>query len=134
MYNVMLCASPLKGISSRFCTGWREKEQRAARAAREFRRAFVATTIRSYFDATIAIALTSLFALVVSLIAAVIVAQYFRRNHRLCAYWRNATFSLVARRAQISVTSSGFISSLLMGLIDPSRHGGSRGWGVSRKC
>jgi hypothetical protein len=73
MYNVMLCASPLKGISSRFCTGWREKEQRAARAAREFRRAFVATTIRSYFDATIAIALTSLFALVVSLIAAVIV-------------------------------------------------------------
>jgi len=33
----------------------------------------VATTIRSYYDATIAIALTCVFALVVSLIAAVIV-------------------------------------------------------------
>ena len=49
------------------------EEQRAARAARELRRALVATTIRSYYDATIAIALTCVFALVVSLIAAVIV-------------------------------------------------------------
>lgn len=35
--------------------------------------AFVATTIRFYYDATIAVALTTVFALVVSLIAAVIV-------------------------------------------------------------
>jgi archaellum biogenesis protein FlaJ (TadC family) len=49
------------------------EEQRAARAARELRRALVATTIRSYYDATIAMALTCVFALVVSLIAAVIV-------------------------------------------------------------
>jgi uncharacterized membrane protein len=49
------------------------EEQRAVRAARELRRALVATTIRSYYDATIAIALTCVFALVVSLIAAVIV-------------------------------------------------------------
>jgi membrane protein implicated in regulation of membrane protease activity len=49
------------------------EELRAARAARELRRALVATTIRFYYDATIAIALTCVFALVVSLIAAVIV-------------------------------------------------------------
>jgi hypothetical protein len=47
--------------------------QLVARAARELRRAVVATTIRFYYDATIAVALTSVFALAVVLIAAVIV-------------------------------------------------------------
>jgi hypothetical protein len=47
--------------------------QLVARAARGLRRAVVATTIRFYDDVTIAVALTSVFALAVALIAAVIV-------------------------------------------------------------
>jgi hypothetical protein len=51
----------------------RDALQLVARAARELRRAVVATTIRFYYDATIAVGLTSVFALAVALIAAVIV-------------------------------------------------------------
>lgn len=51
----------------------RDALQRVARAARALRRAVVAPTSRFYYDATIATALTSVFALAVALIAAVIV-------------------------------------------------------------
>jgi hypothetical protein len=68
------CSAPTleKDFLTLLCRVARE-QQRAGRAARELRRALVATTIRSYYDATIAVALTCVCALVVSLIAAVIV-------------------------------------------------------------
>jgi hypothetical protein len=47
--------------------------QLVARAARELKSTVVTTAIRFYYDATIAVALTSVFALAVALIAAVIV-------------------------------------------------------------
>jgi hypothetical protein len=66
----MLYAPFEQGFCGRF---WRDALQRAAGSARELRRAFVATTVRFYYDTTIAVALTTVFALVVALIAAVIV-------------------------------------------------------------
>jgi hypothetical protein len=63
----------LKGFPTFLRRAERDALQRAGRAARKLRRAFVATTIRFYYDAMIAVALTIVFALVVALIAAVIV-------------------------------------------------------------
>ena len=77
----------------------------------------MATTIRFYYDATIAVALTSVFALVVALIAAVIVGgnapSFSVAIIAFCAYWCNRAFSLATRLAKISGTSSRLISPLM---------------------
>ena len=71
---MMLCARPLrKGFPTLLRWVLRDALQLVARAARELRSTVVATTIQFYYDATIAVALTSAFALAVALIAAVIV-------------------------------------------------------------
>ena len=71
--GMMLCASPLRrGFSTLLRWVLRDALQLVARAARELRSTIVVTTIRFCYDATIAVALTSVFALAVALIAAVI--------------------------------------------------------------
>jgi hypothetical protein len=87
---------------------------------------FVATTIRFYYDATIAVALATVFALVVSLIAAVIVGGN-GPNASVAFVVFMLTGAILLLRWWRGWQGSGS-RPFLMGPTDRSRHGGSHRW------